>query len=65
MPLPAAPTKITCQSCGWSKVVAQQGDVLFVPKQCERCGGEKLTRVFAGALDSLNPVSLIRDILRK
>ena len=54
MPLPAAPMKVTCQSCGWSKVVPQQGDVVFVPKQCECCSGVQLTRESAGILDMLN-----------
>jgi predicted Zn-ribbon and HTH transcriptional regulator len=46
--------KATCQSCGWSQVVPQQGDVIFTPKTCERCESEKLTFEKAGVLDRLN-----------
>ncbi len=65
MPLPVAPMKTTCQSCGWSKVVPQQGDVIFMPKQCEHCGSDQLIRESVNALDILNPASLIRGILKK
>jgi predicted RNA-binding Zn-ribbon protein involved in translation (DUF1610 family) len=53
MPLPTTPMKISCQSCGWSKVAPQQGDVVFIPKKCERCGSEMLTKAKAGMLDKL------------
>lgn len=65
MPVPVVPMKTTCQSCGWSRIAPQQGDVLFLPKQCERCGSEQLTHAKAGVLDRLNPVSFIMDRLRK
>ena len=65
MPLPAVPRIVTCQSCGWSKVVPQQGDVFFIPTQCERCGSVQLIRESAGVFDILNPASLIRDMLKK
>ena len=65
MPMPVEPIKVTCQSCGWSKIAPHQGDVVFIPTQCERCGSEQLTRESAGVLDSLNPVSIIRDMLKK
>lgn len=65
MSLPVAPMKITCRSCGWSKVAPQQGDVVFIPKQCERCGSENFTKSKTGVLDRLNPVSLIRYMLNK
>lgn len=55
-----APMKVSCPSCGWSKVVPQQGDVLFMPKQCERCGSEKLTHEQAGLLDRLNQIFSFR-----
>jgi Zn finger protein HypA/HybF involved in hydrogenase expression len=70
MRMPVAPLKITCQSCGWSRVIPQQGDVLFIPKQCEHCGSEKLTQSTAGQstagmLERLNPFSFIQAMLRK
>jgi len=65
MPLPIAPLKVTCQSCGWSKVIPMQGDVIFMPSQCEQCGSEKLIREAAGILDRLNPMAVIRDIFGK
>lgn len=65
MPVVVAPMKTTCQSCGWSKIVPQQGDVLFLPKQCERCGSERLTHGKAGMLDRLNPVSFAKGMLMK
>jgi hypothetical protein len=42
MPVSLKQSKVTCQSCSWSKVVSQQGDVIFMPKQCELCGGDQL-----------------------
>lgn len=65
MYLPVAPMKTTCQSCGWSKVIVRQGDVIFVPSQCERCGSDQLIRASAGVMDMLNPISLIQSMLRK
>lgn len=65
MPVPVAPMKTTCQSCGWSRVTPQQGDVLFITKQCERCGSERLTLAKAGVLDRLNPASIIKRALMK
>lgn len=65
MPVPVAPMKITCQSCGWSKLAPQQGDVIFLPKQCEHCGSEQLTHAAAGVLDRLNPVNFIQGMLKK
>jgi len=62
MPLPVAPMKTTCQSCGWSKVVPQQGDVIFMPKQCEQCGSEQLKHAAAGMLDRFNPASLLNRL---
>jgi rRNA maturation protein Nop10 len=65
MPMPTVPMKTTCQSCGWSKVVPQQGEVLFTLKQCERCGSENLTLAPARILDRLNPVTYLRGVLGK
>ncbi len=65
MPVPSAPMKATCKSCGWSQVVPQQGDVIFTPKTCKRCGSEQLALEKAGVLDALNPISFILDILKK
>lgn len=65
MPLPIAPMKVTCKSCGWYKIIPSQGDVIFMPSHCERCGSEKLAREAAGILDRLNPVALIRNIFEK
>lgn len=65
MPIPVAPMKTSCTSCGWNKLAPQQGDVVFLPKQCERCGSDQLTHAKAGVLDRLNPVDFIRDKLRK
>ena len=65
MPITVASMKTTCQSCGWSKIIPQQGDVLFVIKQCESCGSELLIQTPSGGLDKLNPVSFIRDMLSK
>lgn len=65
MPLPIAPMKVACLSCGWCKVIPRQGDVTFMPSHCERCGSEKLTREAAGVLNSLNPLGFIFNILKK
>lgn len=65
MPMPVAPMKITCNSCGWSKIAQQQGDVVFVPSQCERCGSEQLTHTKTGALDILKSVDFILDKLAR
>jgi ribosomal protein S27AE len=63
--MPVAPTKVTCQTCGWSKVLPQQGDVVFSPMRCGRCGGIQLDRHSAGVLDMLNPITLIQNMLKK
>lgn len=65
MPMPVSPMKITCQSCGWSKITPVQGDVVFAPSHCECCGSAQLTREPAGVLDQLNPLSLIMRMLGK
>ncbi len=65
MPVPAAPMKVTCKSCGWSKIIPQQGDVLFLEKQCERCGSEQLTQEKAGILDRLSPAGFMACMYRK
>ncbi len=65
MPLPVMPMKVTCQSCGWSKIIPKQGDVLFAPSHCERCGSEQLKLEAAGVLERLNPAAFILDRLRK
>jgi ribosomal protein L37E len=53
MPLPVAPTKSTCSSCGWSTVTKHKSDVIFLPRKCERCGSEKLNHTPAGLVDRL------------
>lgn len=65
MLLPAAPRKVTCQSCGWSKIIPQQGDVFFSPNQCERCGSEKLSGSSAVILDRLNLAPLFQTKRKK
>jgi ribosomal protein L37E len=65
MPIPPAPTKTSCQSCGWSTVTQHRSDAIFLPSQCERCGSEQLTHTEAGALEGLGLVSAILDIFRK
>jgi hypothetical protein len=47
-----ASMKTTCQSCGWSSPIQNQGDVLFTPQYCERCGSEQLIQESAGTLPS-------------
>lgn len=65
MPLPTTPMKVTCRSCGWSKIIPQQGDVIFKPSQCERCGSGQLSLASAGVLDELSPATFIRKIFNK
>ena len=65
MPMSIVPMKVTCQSCGWSRIAPHQGDVVFVNKQCECCGSEQLIQSKVEALDMLNPVTFILDILKK
>jgi predicted RNA-binding Zn-ribbon protein involved in translation (DUF1610 family) len=65
MPLPVSPMKITCQSCGWNKVAPKQGDVVFVPKQCERCGSAQLAKESAGLFSGKNLFTFFKDILNK
>ena len=59
MPLPGAPMKVSCQPCGWSKIIPIQGDVFFAPSHCERCGSDKLAREAAGILDIPNRIGNI------
>lgn len=61
MPLPVAPMKTTRQSCCWSKVVPQQGDVLFPSNQCERCGSEHLNLTPAGMMERMKPTSILKN----
>jgi Zn finger protein HypA/HybF involved in hydrogenase expression len=53
MPFPVAPIKINCKDCGFSQVVPSQGDVVFMPSCCKKCGGNNLIIGRAGALDSV------------
>lgn len=64
MPIPAPTMKVTCQSCGWSRLIYNRSDVIFMPRQCGRCGSDQLTHKTAGTLDKLNPISIIESLLR-
>lgn len=39
---PIGNIKVTCLDCGWHKVIYQSSDVIFLPKSCQKCGGERL-----------------------
>ena len=43
MVMPIGNIKVTCLDCGWHKVIYQSSDVVMLPKQCEKCGGERLS----------------------
>lgn len=43
MVMPVGNIKVTCLDCGWHKVIYQSSDVVMLPKQCKKCGGESLS----------------------
>jgi hypothetical protein len=44
--------KSTCPLCGWSSVIWQNSDTLFLPQECKQCGGKKLDLSKAGMIET-------------
>lgn len=65
MPIPASPTHTRCPSCGWETVTRHRGDVIFLPSECEKCGGDCLEHTDATELPRVNPAAFIRDIFKR
>lgn len=58
MPVNVGPLSARCKSCGWTKPVHTQGDVVFdCPSSCPRCGSVAIemerTRGIAGVAETL------------
>jgi NAD-dependent SIR2 family protein deacetylase len=48
MPIQTPALKLTCSSCGWTKLFPPMGDVRYpgqVPDKCPTCGSEHLKQV--------------------
>ena len=53
MPVPVGPIRLVCKTCGWHKTIVAQSDVVFVPSNCPKCGGEDLACEPVGALERI------------
>jgi predicted nucleic-acid-binding Zn-ribbon protein len=58
MPVPRPPFKLTCQKCGWSRIIEMRRDVVFdvreLPEQvCPKCGSDQLHESELGTLSAL------------
>jgi predicted nucleic-acid-binding Zn-ribbon protein len=48
MPVQTPAFKLTCSSCGWTKLFPPMGDVRYpgqVPDKCPTCGSEHLKQI--------------------
>lgn len=48
MPIQASAFKLTCSSCGWTKIFPPMGDVRYpgqIPDKCLTCGSKHLKQV--------------------
>jgi predicted Zn-ribbon and HTH transcriptional regulator len=63
MPIPAAPTRTRCPSCGWVTVTHHRSDVIFLPSKCGKCGGDCLEHSDAAAT-SFNLAAFIRNTFK-